>query len=105
MKKTFTIRYAKQVFEDIRAVEKQHHSLIKEAIETALTFEPDVETINRKPLIRPTSIGSSWELRCGPDNRFRIFYTIDFDHFQVNILAIGMKVRNVLYIGGKEFKL
>ncbi len=105
MKKAFRIKYAKQVLGHLKTIEKRYHRLIESSIESALTFEPDVETMNRKTLTRPSSIASSWELRCGPDNRFRVFYSIDFNNLQVNVLAIGVKVRNVLHIGGKEFKL
>ena len=49
------------------------------------------------------TLGEAWELRCGPDNRFRIFYRIEEDPARVRILAIGLKIRAKLYIGGKEF--
>jgi hypothetical protein len=51
----------------------------------------------------PGPFGSTWELRCSPDNRFRVFYEIAGDAQEVWILAIGVKDRNRLYVGGKEF--
>ena len=49
--------------------------------------------------------GAAWELRCGPDNRFRVFYRIDPDSFEVSILAIGVKKGSQLFIGGEEYVL
>lgn len=72
-------------------------------IEGQLPFEPDVETRNRKPLKRPISFGAQWELRIGPNNRFRVFYVVDADNREVRVLAIGAKDHNRLLIAGEEF--
>lgn len=97
--------YDTQVFEHVARIERKYHSLIRREIEKQLAFEPDTETRNRKPLSRPSVLGSAWELRCGPGNRFRVFYRTDREAGQVHILAIGEKTGNVLRIGGKEFRL
>jgi hypothetical protein len=44
-------------------------------------------------------------LRFGLDNRFRVFYEIDRESRKVYILAIGVKERNRLFIGGEEVEL
>ena len=36
------------------------------------------------------------------DNRFRVFYDIDPENREAEILAVGRKERNRLFIGGKE---
>ena len=64
---------------------------------------------NSKPkrLETPAPFDATWELRLGSDNRFRrdrVLYEIDEAPKTVNILAIGIKDRNRLLIGGKEFK-
>ncbi len=46
----------------------------------------------------------SWELRCGPDNRFRVFYDVDSELREVQVLAVGVKDRNRLLIGGEEYR-
>jgi hypothetical protein len=46
--------------------------------------------------------GSTWELGFGPDNRFRLFYEIDEENRTIWILAMGIKKRNRLMIGGEE---
>jgi mRNA-degrading endonuclease RelE of RelBE toxin-antitoxin system len=56
-------------------------------------------------LKRHVSFEAEWELRFGPDNRFRVFYDIDITSHEVHILAIGKKDRNRLVIGKKEIKL
>ena len=67
--------------------------------------EPDVETRNRTPLTRPVVFEAEWELRFGPNNRFRVFYDVNHEHGEVNILAIGVKKRTRLLIGRKEVEL
>ena len=89
----------------LKMIGRKYHSLIRTSIEDELQVEPDVETRNRKPLKRPVTFEAEWELRFGPDNRFRVFYDIDMDSHEVHILAIGVKEGNRLFIGGKEVKL
>jgi mRNA-degrading endonuclease RelE of RelBE toxin-antitoxin system len=88
----------------MRAIGSQHHSLIRATIEEQLRMTPDDPTRNRKRLETPAPFDATWELRFGSDNRFRILYEIDEAKKTVNILAIGIKDRNRLLIGGKEFK-
>ena len=78
--------------------------MIRTTIETQLKMTPDVPTRNRKRLETPSPFDATWELRFGSDNRFRILYEIDEAKKTVNILAIGIKDRNRLLIGGEEFK-
>ena len=70
-----------------------------------MRFEPDVETRNRKPLKRPVEFGADWEMRFGPDNRFRVFYEIDHGRHDVHILAIGIKRGHRLFIGQEEIEI
>ena len=65
---------------------------------------PGTPTGNRKRLETPAPFDATWELRFGSDNRFRVLYEIDEVTRTVNILAIGVKDRNRLLIGGEEFK-
>jgi len=104
-KTRFDLIYAPQVKTHLQSIERKYHSLIRRTIETQLQFNPDVETRNRKPLKRPVELGADWEIRFGPDNCFRVFYAVDRKRCQVFILAVGVKERNLLVIGGKEVKL
>jgi len=88
----------------MKAIESQHHNLIKATIEEQLRSAPGTPTRNRKRLETPTPFDATWELRFGSDNRFRVLYEIDEAKRTVNILAIGIKDRSRLLIGGEEFK-
>ena len=89
----------------LKTIERKYYSLIRTSIEDELQVEPDVETINRKPLKRPVTFEAEWELRFGHDNKFRVFYEINIESHEVHILAIGVKEGNRLFIGGNEVKL
>ncbi len=104
-KRAFTLIYAPLVKEHLRAINPKYYSLIRREIEANLPFEPDVESRNRKPLKRPIAFEAPWEIRFGPGNRFRLFYKVDRKRHCVNILAIGEKKGNRLFIGGKEIEL
>ena len=103
--KRFALIYPPITKKHLKSIDAKHYSLIRETVESQLQFEPDVETRNRKPLKRPVVFGAKWEIRFGTDNRFRVFYRVDYDQEQVVILAIGEKVGNRLLIGGEEIKI
>lgn len=104
-KRQFELVYPPIIKGHLKAIEPKYWALIRDNLEAQLRFEPDNETRNRKPLKRPIVYGATWELRFGPDNRFRAFYRIDFDNQDVHILAIGEKIGNRLVIGGEEIEL
>jgi mRNA-degrading endonuclease RelE of RelBE toxin-antitoxin system len=88
----------------MKAIESEHHSVIRKTIDERLSHGADMPTRNRKRLETPAPFDATWELRFGPDNRFRVLYEINRQKKIVSILAIGIKDRNRLLIGGKEFK-
>lgn len=87
------------------ALDAKYDSLIREKTKEQLEFEPDVETRNRKPVRPPNALQAEWELRFGPNNRFRVFYQIVHEKYEVRIVAIGVKERNRLFVGGTEVTL
>jgi mRNA-degrading endonuclease RelE of RelBE toxin-antitoxin system len=101
-KQPFALVYADEVRQHLRSIETKYHSLIQSEIESQLLFEPDRETRNRKPLQRPIAFGATWELRFGPNNRFRVFYQVNADNREVRVVAVGVKYRNRLLIGEEE---
>ena len=101
----FTLIYAPVTKSHLKPIDRKYYSLIRTGIESSLQHEPDVETTNRKPLKRQVDFEAEWELRLGPDNRFRVFYDIDMESHEVHILAIGEKKKDRLLVGGKEIKL
>ncbi len=101
----FILVYAPITKLHLKRFERKYYSLIRSTIEKELQFEPDVETKNRKPLKRPVTFEAEWELRFGPDNKFRVFYDINMESHEVYILAMGLKEGNRLFIGAEEVKL
>jgi mRNA-degrading endonuclease RelE of RelBE toxin-antitoxin system len=101
----YSLLYAPEVKKHLQAIDSKHHALIREKIEEQLLFEPGVETKNRKPLRQPAPLAATWEIRFGPENRFRVLYDIGPEEREVRILAIGEKDNNRLIIGGEEVEL
>jgi mRNA-degrading endonuclease RelE of RelBE toxin-antitoxin system len=101
----YSFVYAPEVRDHLRSIEARHHALIRDKIVEQLQFEPTVETRNRKPLRQPAAFAAEWEIRFGPDNRFRVLYGIDPEARIVRILAIGEKDGNILRVGGEEIDL
>lgn len=100
----FDLMYAPLIKGHLKAIDSKYFSLIRETIQEQLQAEPDIENRNRKPLKRPI-FGATWEIRFGPNNRFRVLYKVNPDEQQVYILAIGEKMGARLRIGGEEIKL
>jgi mRNA-degrading endonuclease RelE of RelBE toxin-antitoxin system len=98
----FALSFAPEAIDHLDRIESKYHGMLRRTIKEQLTFTPVEETRNRKPLIQPAPFAASWELRCGPDNRFRIFYDVDLVAQQVRILAIGVKDRQELFFGEEE---
>jgi len=101
--KRFDIEYALQTKNHLRSIDRKHWSLIRETIKQQLSFEPDVRTKNRKPMQRSSFF--SWEIRFGSKNQFRAYYDINHEQWMVNVQAIGVKIREKVYIAGKEIQL
>jgi hypothetical protein len=104
-KQPFSLIFDPGVKQHLRAIESKYHSLIRTTIQEQLLFEPETETRNRKPLQQPAALGATWELRFGPDNRFRVLYAVDLERQEVQVLAVGVKDRDRLFIGGEEVEL
>jgi mRNA-degrading endonuclease RelE of RelBE toxin-antitoxin system len=101
----YTLVYARGVTKHLKSIDAKYDSLIRETMEEQLLFEPDLETKNRKPLRQPAPFAAQWEIRFGPDNRFRVLYDIDAEQRTVQIVAIGEKQGNCLIVAGEEVDL
>lgn len=101
----FAIIVENAVYEQFDAIPRKDHTIILDAIEQQLTHEPTIQTKNRKPVRIPNTVGATWEIRCGRNNRYRIFYDVDIETRIVIVLAVGVKIGNRLFIGGEEFIL
>jgi hypothetical protein len=100
----FTLSFAPQAIGHLDLIEPKHHGFLRRTIKEQLTYTPAEEARNRQPLDQPAPLEATWELRCGPGNRFRVFYDVDSALHEVRVLAIGVKDRNRLFIGGKEYE-
>jgi hypothetical protein len=107
----FILEYASSIPDDLAVIERKHHRAIRDAIIEQLSFEPLVETRNRKPL-DPKIMEATWELRCGLNNKYRVLYDTDLTKIEatedeplniVRILAIGEKRGERLFIAGEEW--
>lgn len=74
--------------------------IITSEIRIQLTYQPLIETKNRK-LLRDNPI-SSWELRVG---KYRVFYEVNETAQKVTIMAVGHKEHNVILVRGKEVQI
>src|SRR5262245_54069827 len=95
--KRFTIDFLPRALEHLDSIDAKHRSEIQKAMQEQLVVTPNEVTRNRKPLQHPGPFEATWELRCGTDNRFRIFFDIDDVESIVHVQAIGLKVREKLY--------
>jgi mRNA-degrading endonuclease RelE of RelBE toxin-antitoxin system len=99
----FRVVFAPETVRHVAAIDRRHHGLIRRSIRRLLAREPDSPSRNRKPLHPPAPFESTWEIRFGPGNRFRVFYDVDAEAHTVWILAIGVKVRDRLWFGDEEY--
>jgi|SRR5580693_3151510 mRNA-degrading endonuclease RelE of RelBE toxin-antitoxin system len=97
----YKIAFADSVKAHFQVLTARQRATVLEAIEHQLRNEPLTETRNRKPL-RPNPI-APWELRVGS---LRVFSDVSkSEPRMVGVLAVGVKDRAVLRIGGQEILL
>jgi len=98
----FAISFADSTLDHLSAIDTKYHGLVAESIESQLSHHPHIETKNRKSLRLPAPFDATWELRCGPQNRFRVLYSFELDSRCVIIKGICVKEGNRLICGGEE---
>lgn len=97
----YAIEYSPETEEHFRCLTARQQAIIFDSVDRQLTYQPTLETRNRKPM-RPNPL-APWELRIG---NLRVYFdVIDEPQPVVLILAVGVKRRNRVSIGGKEFPL
>lgn len=97
----FRIDYAPGTEEHLRYLTSAQQSLAQDHILEQLTQDHTVETRNRKPL-RPNDL-ATWELRIGS---IRVYYDVAMRPDPVvAVVAIGIKTRSILRIGGEVITL
>ncbi|MBI4519186.1 MAG: type II toxin-antitoxin system RelE/ParE family toxin [Deltaproteobacteria bacterium] len=100
------MKFADAAITHLAGLTARERSTVVDAIEEQLSYEPLVETRNRK-LLKPNPI-ASWELRVGALHVFYDVVSIEpvpGGSSLVRVLAVGKKERNELRIGGKVIQL
>src|SRR5215831_15820969 len=96
----YRIIYAEESRDHLRSLAARQRAILFDSIEEQLTYEPTTEARNRKEML-PNSL-ASWELRIGD---LRVYYDVTEDPQTVMVVAVGIKRRNRVFIGGLERRL
>ena len=97
---SYRIEYSREAIRHLRQLTARERSIGIDTVDQQLTHEPTVETQNRKEML-PNDL-ASWELRIGD---LRVYYEVLEAEQLVNVVAIGLKRRNRVFIGGVERQL
>ncbi len=95
----YEIIYSMSARAMIKSLTAADRSRLVDEVEAQLRHQAEVEAINRKRL-RRNQQELQWELRIG---HLRVLYNIEDG--AVNIVYIGVKRNNKLFIEGREFPL
>ena len=97
----YRIEYSPEVEDHLRWLTARQQRTVLDAVDTHLSYQPTVETRNRKPM-RPNPL-APWELRIGV---LRVYYDVEAEPDPVVfVLAVGVKTRNRVRIGGEVIAL
>jgi mRNA-degrading endonuclease RelE of RelBE toxin-antitoxin system len=97
----YRIEYSPETDEHLRVLTARQRSTVFDAVDEQLAHQPTVETRHRKPM-RPNPL-APWELRVG---ELRVYYDVEEEPEKlVIVLAIGVKDRSRVIIGGEEVEL
>jgi mRNA-degrading endonuclease RelE of RelBE toxin-antitoxin system len=92
--------YASEAKDNLRALTARQRSLVVDTIDEQLADEPTLQTRNRKQM-RANPL-APWELRIG---NLRVYYDVEDEEVTVVVVAVGVKRRDRVYLGGKAFDL
>jgi len=97
----YVIEYSPEAEDHMRWLTIRQQRIVLDTVDRQLLHQPSMETRNRKPM-RPNPV-APWELRIG---NLRVYYEAkDEPEPTVTILAIGIKERDQVRIGGERIKL
>lgn len=97
----YRIEYSPETDPHLRGLTARQRSMVFDAVDEQLAQQPTAETRNRKPM-RPNPV-APWELRIG---ELRVYYdVVEEPERLVTVLAVGIKDRNRIVIGGEEVQL
>ena len=97
----YRIEYSPATVPHLQGLTARQRSMVFDAVDEQLAHEPTVETRNPKPM-RPNPL-APWELRIG---EIRVYYDVEEEPERlVIILAVGIKDRSRIIVGGEEVEL
>jgi mRNA-degrading endonuclease RelE of RelBE toxin-antitoxin system len=96
----YRILYSLRARDSLRSLTARQRSLVVDGIDEQLASEPEVPTRNRKQM-RDNPL-APWELRIGT---FRVYYEVETQEETVTVIAVGVKKRDRVIVGGKEIDL
>jgi mRNA-degrading endonuclease RelE of RelBE toxin-antitoxin system len=98
---SYRIEYSPACVDHLGELSARDERLVIDAVNQHRVNQPCREARNRKRM-RPNPV-APWELRVG---RFRVYYdVVEEPEAIVQIIAIGIKEREVVTIGGEEVEL
>ena len=96
----YVIEYSPPSRDHLSALSARQKVTVLDQVDVQLLHEPTIATRNRKPLL-PNPL-APFELRIGA---LRVYYEVDEERRVVEIRAVGVKVRDSVFVGGEEIKL
>jgi len=97
----YRIEYSPDAEDHLRALTARQRAIVLDSVDEQLVHRPTLETRNRRPM-RPNPL-APWELRVG---NLRVYYDINEETEPVvYVLAVGIKHRNRIRIGGEVIEL
>lgn len=94
----YRIEYASTAERHLRGLSARERRVVLNTVEQQLSFEAAVETRHRKR--RRPNPRAPWELRIGD---LRVYYDVEETPERVvQVLAVGVKRRNRVFIAGEE---
>ena len=97
---SFDVRILPDTLEHLKSFSAYYQRIILREIEEQLTHTPTEETSHKTQML-PNEL-ARWELRVGD---YRVFYDVIESESRVPVVAIGRKVHDKLFIGGREVEL
>ncbi len=98
MAEAYAINIADEAASHLGGLTRYAQRIVLDGIELHLRHQPTQET-RRVKRMRPNPV-ATWELRLGD---YRILYDVAEEERTVNVLVVGEKRGNQLYVLGKEY--
>jgi mRNA-degrading endonuclease RelE of RelBE toxin-antitoxin system len=96
----YIFEYSRDAIEHIRKLPVDRRAAVMDELEERLAHEPTVSARNRKPMDPDKKLYvAPWELRLGD---VRVYYAVEEAPKKVIVVAVGIKEREKVFIGGKE---